>query len=60
MTTATVTVPESVASWVREQAAAMGVSTWAVWLAVVNVTIEAQQLDENALVFAVEDAMRKE
>lgn len=60
MTTAYVTVPESVASWVREQAAAMGVPTWAVWLAIVNVTIEAQRADENALVFAVEDAMRKE
>lgn len=60
MSTATVTVPESVASWVREQAAAMGVPTSSVWLAIVNMAIEAQQVDENALVFAVEDAMRKE
>ena len=60
MSTATVTVPESVAAWVRERAAAMGVPTSSVWLAVVNMAIEAEQVDENALVFAVEDAMRKE
>lgn len=60
MSTAYVTVPESVAAWVRGQAAAMGVPTSSVWLAVVNMAIEAEQVDENALVFAVEDAMRKE
>lgn len=57
MTTATVTVPESVAEWVKDQAAAMGVPTSVVWLALVQV---AEHADENDLVFAVEDALRKQ
>lgn len=60
MEMATVAVPESVAAWVREQAAAMGVPTRVVWLALVDIAVDAEKSMFHSIRFAVEDAKREE
>lgn len=57
---AMVMVPGDVAAWVENAALSMGVPRSSVWRALVAVAEAAEGADENAVVFAVEQAMESE